>query len=71
MSGGSGYVLSRAALDKFIDFLPNATYQQCTAVHSTATEDAKMSRCLLNAGAIAGDSRDDELRMRYLPFDPY
>ena len=71
MSGGCGYVLSRATLDKFIDFLPNATEQQCAAVNSTATEDVEMSRCLLNAGAIAGDSRDDELRMRYLPFEPH
>ena len=71
MSGGSGYVLSRAALDKFIEFIPNATEQQCPAANSTVIEDLEMGRCLLNAGAYAGDSRDDELKMRYYPLNPY
>ena len=71
MSGGCGYVLSRAALDVLIDFWPSATEEECAALNSTAIEDLEMSRCLQNAGAVAGDSRDDQLLDRYLPFEPH
>ena len=34
-------------------------------------EDLEISRCLQNSGAVAGDSRDDQLLDRYLPFEPH
>ena len=71
MSGGSGYVISRSALGKFVDFAKNASHQKCAAANSKAIEDVALGKCLLNAGAIAADSRDKELKVRYFPLNAF
>lgn len=65
---GSGYVLSREAVrrlneDALID------EQKCRN-GTEGTEDVEIGKCLYNVGVLAGDSRDQFNRSRFLPFPP-
>ena len=68
MSGGAGYVLSRAALTRLvIKSLPNPG--RCRQ-DSGGAEDVELGQCLEACDVAAGDSRDDEGRERFHPFPP-
>ncbi|XP_059060281.1 glycoprotein-N-acetylgalactosamine 3-beta-galactosyltransferase 1-like [Achroia grisella] len=68
MSGGAGYVLSREALDRFVNkALPSP--HLCKASDHGA-EDAEMGKCLDKIGVKAMDSRDTLQRGRFFPFVP-
>uniref|UniRef100_A0A914UP70 N-acetylgalactosaminide beta-1,3-galactosyltransferase n=1 Tax=Plectus sambesii TaxID=2011161 RepID=A0A914UP70_9BILA len=68
MSGGAGYILSRAALRRFAEIgLHN--HSLCSA-EQRGDEDVKMGQCLEGVGVRAGDSRDAYGRHRMLPFWP-
>ncbi|XP_003746014.1 glycoprotein-N-acetylgalactosamine 3-beta-galactosyltransferase 1 [Galendromus occidentalis] len=65
MSGGSGYVLSKEALDRFAK--RNATTCRQDA---GGAEDLEMGRCLEALGVEAGNSRDESGAERFLPLNP-
>ncbi|KAL7073027.1 hypothetical protein ACQ4LE_007861 [Meloidogyne hapla] len=68
MSGGSGYVLSRAALRLFVEKgIPD---QKICRQDENGAEDAEMGKCMELLGIRAGDSRDNEGRHRFFPFQP-
>lgn len=68
MSGGSGYVLSRQALRKFIeDAIPNSNLCESKL---NGDEDLEIGKCLEAVGVIAGDSRSANNRHRFLPLMP-
>nr|XP_002734821.1 PREDICTED: glycoprotein-N-acetylgalactosamine 3-beta-galactosyltransferase 1-like [Saccoglossus kowalevskii] len=65
MSGGGGYVLSKAALARFVRLgLPNAV---ACEQNDMGAEDYLMGRCLERVGVVHGDSRDSRGRQRFLP----
>ncbi|XP_060803314.1 glycoprotein-N-acetylgalactosamine 3-beta-galactosyltransferase 1 isoform X1 [Amyelois transitella] len=69
MSGGAGYVLSRNALDRFVNkALPSP---HLCKVSEHGAEDAEMGKCLDNIGVKAMDSRDSYHRGRFFPFVPH
>lgn len=65
MSGGAGYVLSKEALQRFIDGFNNQT---CT--HNSPIEDMALGQCMEKMGVEAGDSRDTKKREMFHPFAP-
>ncbi|XP_073841347.1 glycoprotein-N-acetylgalactosamine 3-beta-galactosyltransferase 1-like [Musca autumnalis] len=67
MVGGAGYVLSKSALVKFI----NEAYDNgdiCS--DSEIDENFALGNCLRNIGVVAGDSRDEQLKERFIPVSP-
>lgn len=68
MSGGAGYVLSRAALVHLVGrALPDP--RRCRQ-DSGGAEDLELGLCLEACGVIAGDARDADGRERFHPFPP-
>lgn len=68
-SGGSGYVMSNAAVRLFTEkILTNSSF--CRVSKDTGSEDFNMGECLDLAGVYPGDSRDPLKRDRFLPFVP-
>lgn len=63
---GSGYVLSREAVRRFnVDAITN-DYKCWNGTEGN--EDVEIGKCLANVGVLAGDSRDELNRSRFLPF---
>ncbi|XP_034100204.2 glycoprotein-N-acetylgalactosamine 3-beta-galactosyltransferase 1-like [Drosophila albomicans] len=69
VSGAAGYVFSKAALHRFIN-LGHGNGNLCSN-RSYGIDHVELSRCLRNAGVIAGDSRDEDGLLRFLPVPPY
>lgn len=68
MSGGSGYVLSREAVRRFIEkAIPNPNI--CSS-KPNGDEDLEMGKCLEAVGVKAGDSRSADGRHRFMPLMP-
>ncbi|XP_073432886.1 glycoprotein-N-acetylgalactosamine 3-beta-galactosyltransferase 1-like isoform X2 [Dendrobates tinctorius] len=65
MSGGAGYVLSKEALNRFVD-----GFHTEVCKHTTSVEDLALGQCMEKMGVIAGDSRDTEKRETFHPFPP-
>ncbi|XP_073821326.1 glycoprotein-N-acetylgalactosamine 3-beta-galactosyltransferase 1-like [Musca autumnalis] len=68
MAGGSGYVLSKEAVRRFVEeAIPNATL--CKQAN-TGAEDAEIGICLEKVNVTAVDSRDIHGRGKFFPFSP-
>lgn len=68
-SGGSGYVLSRKAVQVFVEkILTNKSL--CSIDTDDRTEDTEISTCFDKVNVYAGDGRDLIKRERFLPFSP-
>lgn len=65
---GSGYVLSREAVRRFNAEALVDDYKCWNGTEGN--EDVEIGKCLANVGVLAGDSRDDLNRSRFLPFPP-
>ncbi|KJH52106.1 N-acetyllactosaminide 3-alpha-galactosyltransferase [Dictyocaulus viviparus] len=65
-AGGSGYVISRAAMKIFAEQLFHA--KSLCPYHEW--EDLAVARCLESVGIYAVDTRDEQRRQRFLPWNP-
>lgn len=66
--GGSGYVMSKTALKKFVtEALPDK--HKCRP-DDKGEEDYELGFCMHNVGVYPGDSRDQFQRERFNPFPP-
>lgn len=66
---GSAYVLSHEAVKRFNEGALSDDYNKCWN-GTEGNEDVEMGKCLSSVGVLAGDSRDDLKRSRFLPFPP-
>ncbi len=70
MSGGSGYVLSREALRRFVTVgLADPNHELCRGDDGGA-EDVEMGVCLQNLNVTGGDSRDENGKPRFMALSP-
>lgn len=67
MSGGAGYVLSRQALQEFVE---EGLAKHVCRQDNDGAEDVEMGLCLEKVGVKAMDSRDIYGRGRFFPFVP-
>ncbi|KAH8403013.1 hypothetical protein KR222_003134, partial [Zaprionus bogoriensis] len=68
MSGGSGYVLSKEAVRRFVvEGIPNP---EICLPGTVINEDIEIGKCMENLNVTAGDSRDAIGRGRMFPFVP-
>ncbi|XP_028661681.1 glycoprotein-N-acetylgalactosamine 3-beta-galactosyltransferase 1-B-like isoform X2 [Erpetoichthys calabaricus] len=65
MSGGAGYVLSKGALQRFVE-----GFRTNVCSHTSSVEDLALGKCMEKMGVLAGDSRDSLLRETFHPFVP-
>ncbi|XP_075054382.1 glycoprotein-N-acetylgalactosamine 3-beta-galactosyltransferase 1-like [Mixophyes fleayi] len=63
MSGGAGYVLSKEAVNRFVEGFHTGVCQ-----HTTSVEDLALGQCMEKMGVIAVDSRDTEKKGTFHPF---
>ena len=70
MSGGAGYVISKAGVKNLVDNVYNDPKLCKSGDYVGGSEDVEIGKCLENAGVLAGDSRDTLGRERFHPFIP-
>ncbi|CAG0925890.1 unnamed protein product, partial [Notodromas monacha] len=68
MAGGPGYILSKAALEKFV--LKGLSNPNICRQDSGGFEDAEMGICLDKLNVVYGDSRDPGKRWKFFPYAP-
>ena len=64
-NSGASYVLNRAALDAWM-----RVRHECSPHKVTSAEDVEMGACLKRVGIDASDTRDENGRERFHPFNP-
>ena len=69
MSGGAGYVISQAALNRFVQEGLEGPSKVCKT-DSKGSEDLELGLCLEKLKVQAGDSRDYFGRLRFFPVKP-
>ncbi|KAH8393633.1 hypothetical protein KR200_008383, partial [Drosophila serrata] len=68
ISSGGKYVLSKAALHKFMKYaFDNSSI--CSNLN-IGFEDIELGRCMQSVGVVAGDSQDEQGLSRFIPFSP-
>ncbi|KAM4796043.1 glycoprotein-N-acetylgalactosamine 3-beta-galactosyltransferase 1-like [Rhinophrynus dorsalis] len=65
MSGGAGYVLSKKAVQLYVE-----AFRTGACNHTSSLEDVALGQCMEKLGVIAGDSRDTEKRETFHPYPP-
>lgn len=68
MSGGAGYVLSKKALQRFVE--DALTNEDICYKGNNGPEDVEIGKCLQNVNVTAGDTRDENGRGRFFPMAP-
>lgn len=69
MSGGSGYVLSRESLRRFVQL--GLTYPDICTTKDVENEDIEIGVCMEKLNVTAIDTRDSRQRGTFMPFSPY